>query len=645
MASKQYALFDERFLHSFAGAGIMDDPKVAIVELIANCWDAGAMEVSIKWPSEDGDAFSISDNGHGMSESEFAKRYMTLAYNRTKEQGSLAEIPDSNKNVIVHRPAFGRNGKGRLSAFAFGSDFLVCTSKNGKEIKFKVFIDNRTNQLAFIKESIAPSENTGTTISIQHAIAPKINAEEAIIEIGMRFVADPNFKVKLNNRLISFEDIPDENVSIFSINVPEVGDFEVKVIDVLSTDKSTKLHGIAWHVKNRLVGECTWKGSGNEHLIDGRRTAAKRYTFIINANVLEEAVLSDWTGFNPHNRKYKNSFPIIQEHIRQHLLGLTKEQRDKTYQLVEDANRNHLNKLGIISREKWEDFIKVTQEECPSISVDDLERLGKLLATLEQSRAKYGLIGMLSKASDDDLDDLTTLLNKWDINFAKTVLDEIEQRVLLLERIQSKVLLGTTDEVQDLQPLFKRGLWIFGPEYETIEFTSNQGMTKVIQELYNSNEKGSLNRPDFAIIPDGTVGLYSYPKYDEDGNDIGIQRLTIVELKKPLIPIGAEQKGQAWKYVKELMSKGLVQRTTDIKCFVLGSEVDSLETSRTTENDGHTIIQPLDYDTIIRRAKSRLLMLHSKIASAPFVRDERLLNYLNEKKLQQTLFENSDIPF
>ncbi|TWV88969.1 hypothetical protein [Chitinophaga pinensis] len=46
-------------------------------------------------------------------------------------------------------------------------------------------------------------------------------------------------------------------------------------------------------MKNRIVGECTWKGSGSEYLIDGRKTFAKRYIYIINADCLEEAVLPD----------------------------------------------------------------------------------------------------------------------------------------------------------------------------------------------------------------------------------------------------------------------------------------------------------------------------------------------------------------
>jgi hypothetical protein len=48
--AKQGVLFDERFLERHAGS-IMSDTAVAIVELVANAWDAFATEVEITWPN------------------------------------------------------------------------------------------------------------------------------------------------------------------------------------------------------------------------------------------------------------------------------------------------------------------------------------------------------------------------------------------------------------------------------------------------------------------------------------------------------------------------------------------------------------------------------------------------------------------
>jgi hypothetical protein len=76
---------------------------------------------------------------------------------------------------------------------------------------------------------------------------------------------------------------------------------------------------------------------------------------------------------------------------------------------------------------------------------------------------------------------------------AKIVLDEIAQRLKLIEELQMRTRDERSREVQDLQPLFKRSLWIFGPEFETIEYTSNSGMTRVIQDLFHSSCRERCN--------------------------------------------------------------------------------------------------------------------------------------------------------
>jgi HSP90 family molecular chaperone len=70
--------FETNFLRDHAGA-ITSDPRVAILELVANAYDAGATFVEISWPSEATGKISVSDNGTGMTRAEFSRRWGTLA--------------------------------------------------------------------------------------------------------------------------------------------------------------------------------------------------------------------------------------------------------------------------------------------------------------------------------------------------------------------------------------------------------------------------------------------------------------------------------------------------------------------------------------------------------------------------------------
>ncbi len=55
--------YEDRFLESWAGS-IITNPLTAIVELVANCWDAYSTKVDITWPANANDnQFSIKENG------------------------------------------------------------------------------------------------------------------------------------------------------------------------------------------------------------------------------------------------------------------------------------------------------------------------------------------------------------------------------------------------------------------------------------------------------------------------------------------------------------------------------------------------------------------------------------------------------
>src|SRR5436305_1930258 len=88
--------FGDRFLADHAGQ-IISEPRVAIVELVANAYDAGATKVKITWPEKLGDYFEIADNGTGMTPEEFTRRWKHFNYSRRDEQGEDVTFPKGTK--------------------------------------------------------------------------------------------------------------------------------------------------------------------------------------------------------------------------------------------------------------------------------------------------------------------------------------------------------------------------------------------------------------------------------------------------------------------------------------------------------------------------------------------------------------------
>lgn len=628
--------FDIRFLDDYLGGNISNDPVTAIVELIANAWDAGARKVKIHWPEDEEDTFSIVDDGHGLTVEEFAERWTKLSYNRLIVQGNKVDIPSDN-NIHNKRPVYGRNGKGRFAAFCFGAnEYFVETKKAPSHSCYRVKKTAGNNPLLY--ENV-PLPNPCMLFHSEHGTAVFANKTKYVgipddkirSEIGMRFLTDPNFQVYVNDQPVIFNDINSDQVSELSFNFKGKV-IKVRVIHTAKSDKNTQKHGVAWHVNNRLVGQCNWEGLRGDNILDGRTSVAKKYTFIVQGDVVATHTKPDWSGFET-NDEMLEFYDLTKSTILGFINELSKEMRTEITNRLKVSNCQKLSTVSPIGVSRWSNFVESVQIECPNLSDDELDSVATILANLEESTSQYALIHQLSECTPTDLDDLHEILRDWNVKSAKAVLDEIQTRLRLVYELRNKVHKKGTLEVQELQPLFGSGLWIFGTEFESIEYTSNKGMTKVLNDLFKINGTGSLNRPDFVVLPESSVGLYGCYDYDDEGYETGIRKVVIVELKKPGISIGSEEKGQCWKYVKELYDKGVILPTAKVDCYLLGETIDQNESFVRSDMDGAVKIRPMVFDTILKRAETRLLNLHKKIENAPFLEDFNVSEYIEENTI------------
>jgi len=627
-------------LEDWAGS-IITNPITAIVELVANCWDAYSTEVNIIWPDFKGETqFSIKDDGIGMTLKEFRYIWRTMSYDRIARYGKTIKPPTDVKGLP--RPVFGRNGKGRFASFCFSSEYLISSQKNGEKFTCRVFRTPEKplviEELEFIDKDV---QGHGTEIKGIGIIPPLRLTEDQVREsLGSRFLVDPAFRVYLNGSQVSFNDIADSCLSIHEVDVPRVGNMKILHIDTLKADKTTKQHGIAWWVLNRAVGECKWRGSDFQRILDGRTSEAKRYTFIVQADFLNDAkaVKDDWSWFKDDNDVWKIVHPIAQDKIKEIILENSKVERGAKLQSVLERIGPEANKLPLLSKERVVTFVDDVVNNCPNLGEQEIFQLSLILTNLEKSKSRYGLLEILHNQDSNDLDRLHEVLTNWTISMAKIVLDEIQNRLELVSELKAKIKIAGIDEVHELQPLFEKGLWMFGPQFESIEFTSNRGMTNVIREIFSDKKgKGSLNRPDFVILPDCSVGFYACSSYDEDYNEDGVEHVVIVDLKTTRLSLGSKEKEQVWKYVKELKAKGYIKKSTKVDGFILGDQIEPGESGTRTEDDRQVRIIPMLYQTILTRAEKRLLNLHAKVKDAPFLleQQEQLNKFVEPLQVKQ----------
>jgi hypothetical protein len=238
----------------------------------------------------------------------------------------------------------------------------------------------------------------------------------------------------------------------------------------------------------------------------------------------------------------------------------------------------------------------------------------EVLAKLERARSGYDLLERLGALQPADLDKLDSILEDWTVSDIKRVLGELRYRLDLIAQLEKLVDARTTDELHDLQPIFERGLWIFGPEFESVSFVSNRSLATVVQEFF---DKAALRtprrRPDFVALPDTSIGVYSCDGYDEGHEVAGFSKVVIVELKKGGFEISGKEKNQAMDYARELRRSGKIGLDTPIVCHVLGSTVDPVSSDVTKE--GATSVHPRTYVVLLRAAHARTFNLLKDITS------------------------------
>jgi len=386
-----------------------------------------------------------------------------------------------------------------------------------------------------------------------------------------------------------------------------------------------------------LVGQPDWLGIGGR-LLDGRSPIAKQYTYIVIADLLTAQVKPDWSGF------YSNEILIevqrnVYDYIADDLANLMYETRRDRKKEVLYANRTSLNGLSLFSKYNVSQFIDELQTKYPTFGINELEATVAVLAKFEKARSGYALLDKLSKLHEDDVDSLNLLLDEWTIEDAKKVLGELRYRLDLIKKLEELVDSKTTDELHDLQPLFERGLWIFGPEFESISYVSNRSLSTIVKKFFN--DKGEFlvdnpaKRPDFIVLPDTSIGIYASDKYDDDQQIVGFSRIIIVELKKGGFTITLEEKSQALNYARALRKSGKVDQNTKITCYVLGSSISPEDNEKMT--DGETEIYPRRYNSILRQANARTFNLLQRLENSEKIKEFR---EETNKELQEIFPDN-----
>lgn len=612
--TRHLSLFEEDYLLRELGP-VAHVPQVALTELVANAWDAGASKVDLYLPAELGGTLTVVDDGHGMSAQQFSKRWMTLRYNRLKHQSAKVEFPKGRSFKL--RKAYGRNGVGRHGLLCFGDQYQVETWRDGKLSTFVVGTESGPSPFVVRSEEFDQREGSGTRLSV--SVTRKMpDVTEIITVLAARFIHDPGFQIRVNGTPLTLAKL-EKHARTHALELSDGRTAKVIVIDSTQQNHSSIHQGVAFWVEHRLVGNPSWV-IGQVANFDGRTRFAKRYKVIVDTQGFEGHVFQDWTGFQ--------STPAVEELFRAAADCITRVADELAAEVVEatseDAlvqNRSELKSLGHGAQLEVTEFTKAVAQAHPMVSPEFLATAVKAVINLEKSKSGASLLQKLANLPATDIEGLDSLLADWSVKDALRVLDEIDSRLCVIEAITRLAEDPETDELHTLHPLILRSRWLFGPEFESMEYCSNMTLKSVAKQLWGDGDPSFINdkkRPDIVVLPDRcTVQLVGIECFDpQDASVAQMQNILLVELKKGGFKLNRNEVNQADNYVQDIANSGYVNGSPFITAWVVGQSVAAgVSTAKTVGNDSRTYgqIRATTYGALVSTANLRLMRLRKTL--------------------------------
>lgn len=622
----QASLFEEDYLVRELGQ-LARVPQISLTELVANAWDAGATHVHLTLPGVVGGKLVVEDDGHGMTPEQFRVRWMTLRYDRLKHQGQFVEVPPGRR--IQQRRPFGRNGVGRHGLLCFDDSYEVQTWRDGVLTTFVVGTESGPSPFVLRSETSGLREGCGTRLSV-NVMRNLPDPGEILTVLATRFIHDPEFKIKVNGRQLEFHDL----VGVISDELLDLGDgrsAKVIVIDSTRLNHSSIHQGVAFWVRHRLVGAPSWS-IGSDFHIDGRSRFARRYKVIVDTEGYESEVLADWTGFHD-SVTVRKMFMEVANHLEKVTLELAKEVAEEASEEALAKNRKELVDLGKGARFEVAEFTRGIAQAHPTVSPDFLATAVKAVINLEKSKSGSALLQQLSEISSDDVCRLESLLSNWSLKDALSVLDEIDVRISTIEAIKHLASDRDTDELHTLHPLILRSRWLFGPEYESPEYTSNATLQTVAKELFKRKDVKFVNgkqRPDIVVLPDDHT-TWQMTGIEEmspvDSGLVQIRQVLVIELKRGGFEITRDEVNQASGYVQDIHGAATMSGNPFVHAWVVGHSVKAgTEREARLGDPVYGRVSATTYASLVDTANTRLLRLRTRLAERydSFPRDELL---------------------
>jgi hypothetical protein len=531
--------------------------NLAIAELVANCWDAGATEVRVILPSASSynrkrSTIVVEDNGCGMTPDEMQSDYLVLGRNRRVDIDAAMEA----RRPAGGRREMGRKGIGKLAGFGIASEMTIETWAEGAKTTLTLDLDelkadqNEVRDVELKGDVTNSTESTpnGTRVTLRRLKQKTAPSKEGIVEtLGRRYSTTTrgHMKISVNRTPVGDPKIDWEHKPTVSTAKLDDGEeiefsagFSKAVLDREMQGFTIYAHGKTAQAPPFFFDvESTASGQHGTKYLHGWISA----DFIDDTEDDDSDVVStDRQNLDWEDERVEALYSWGQAKTRE-LLRAWADRRAKVLQDRVDGDAELKKRLDALDSASEKEARRLLRTLASSTTgLDKWRPLADALIRAYEFRLFHDVIADLDVASDDP-DDLVGLLNhlaEWRVLESRAILEIIQGRVKIVDKFHELIVNNAPETapkefVENLHDLLADYPWLLNTEWQVL--AEEKSITKQLREWGYKDDPDNRDTGRYDFLALEGAGLHK-----------------VIDIKRPGITVSLEEVQRLIRYRNNL---------------------------------------------------------------------------------------------